>query len=314
MKKKLLYLTILCLLLFVLLQIFGNTNATIHIAQEALALWREKLFPSLFPFLVLGETLILLGVPSYLSYLLDTPFAFLFHLRGQASFVLLMSMISGFPSGPKYTVRLFQKQDITLEEANRLLMVCHFSNPLFILGTVLLVLGQPKVTFCLFGAHFAANFLLLFLTRGTASKTKQKKTAFKTIFDTQVAQFSTNYLTVLDILQSTMQTMLFMLGSITFFMLLAHFLQAFATTSFLKILVTGLLDMTSGIALLETESISLFLKGFLATLFLSFGGCSVHLQVLNVLKDQPLSYRAFLKGRILASCLALVLFLLFYAV
>ncbi len=314
MKKKLGYLTILIMFCFFLCFLLKERNTTLEVAQESLTLWRENLFPSLFPFLALGEILIFLGLPNYLATLFEKPFQMLFHLNGKASFLLLMSMLSGFPSGPKYTKLLFEQNEISKEEANHLLQLVHFSNPLFVLSTVAFVLRDNNLTLCVLFSHIAANFVLAFLHRGKAQKKTCQNASFPVIFKKKVQDFSSFGLKVLDAIQSALSTMLFMLGSVTFFMLLATMCTKLVPNLYLKSFLTGILDLTSGIFRLQAPGIIPLMKGLMATVFLSFGGFSVHLQVLNVLKDSTLSYGIFMKGRIEATCLAVMIFLLLISI
>ena len=48
----------------------------------------------------------------------------------------ILSFISGFPSGAKYTKLLYDKKLISKEYANTLLSFCHFPNLLFLFSTV----------------------------------------------------------------------------------------------------------------------------------------------------------------------------------
>lgn len=317
MKKKLFYLTILLFLGLIFIEMFLNTSLVMDTIYHAITLWKEKLFPSLFPFLVFGEVFILLGLPNYLSYFLEKPCRALFHLSGNSVFALIMSLFSGFPSGPKFTKELYLSKNISKEEGNLLLKVVHFSNPLFILGTISLLFQNQKVILSIFIAHYLANFLLLFFLRGKKvlqPNTKKENLAF--LFTQQTNSFSSSFLSLLDVIQDAIQTLLFMLGSICFFMLLSTLLNTMIPNSFihLKLVLTGFLDLTSGIFALGSSSIPLFLKGLLATGFLAFGSCSVHLQVLNVLKTCDLSYRSFLQGRILGTLFSMVLYILIYGV
>ena len=313
MKKKLFYLTILLAFLFCFFMVLIFPKNTILIAENALTVFKEKLFPSLFPFLVLGEILILLGIPNYLSVLLDKPFRFLFKMSGTSSFLILISLFSGFPSGPKFTKKIYLKGEISKDEANHLLQIVHFSNPLFVLGTVHFIVKNKPVTYLILFSHILSNFLLLFLTRTQQklSFSKNPKT-FQSTFNTYAQNITQFGIDLLDAIKSSIDTLLFMLGSVTFFMILSSFLKQGIPTLFLKTFFTGVLDLTTGILALDQFSSHLFIQGILATFFLSFGSLSVHIQVFNALKETDLSFSSFFKGRIYASILSIVLFSLLY--
>lgn len=312
MKKNLFYLTIVAIFTCFLLWMLFDPALTIETASEALLLFREKLFPSLFPFLVLGECLIILGIPTYLSYLLGKPFQSLFHLNGKSAFLVLMSMLSGFPSGPKYTKSLYEEGALSKEEGEKALYIVHFSNPLFILGTVFLVLQQRKVTYFVLISHILSNFLVAFLNRGRKKVEQEKRILLPRFISSKANELSSFGIRFLEAIQSAIYTMLFMLGSITFFMLASKMFTSSIENPILKSVITGILDLTSGIFSLQTKDLSLFLKGLFATIFLTFGSFSVHLQVLNVLKGSDLSYRPFLKGRMEATVFSILLYLLLF--
>ena len=71
------------------------------------------------------------------------------------------------------------------------------------------------------------------------------------------------------------------------------------------------MDLTSGINLVPTLSISIELKALLMLIFITFGSLSVHLQVINAIKNTNLSYTNFFIGRILETIISIILFLLF---
>ena len=58
--------------------------------------------------------------------------------------ILILSIISGFPSNARNTRTLYDQGLITLDEANHILLFSHFSNPLFILTTVALFFFNDK--------------------------------------------------------------------------------------------------------------------------------------------------------------------------
>ena len=89
------------------------------------------------------------------------------------------------------------------------------------------------------------------------------------------------------------------------------------TTSFLslntlgKVIFTGILDMTSGISLVPTLNTNSYIAGLIILTFITFGSFSVHLQVLNNIKEEDLDYKYFFLGRIIGTSIALILYITF---
>ena len=94
-------------------------------------------FLLLFPFIFISEILISYGFVQFLGEIFFLPFMNkFFGISGNASFALIMSMFSGTPGGAKYTTKLLEKNLITKKEAEKIIMWTHFTNPIFILGTI----------------------------------------------------------------------------------------------------------------------------------------------------------------------------------
>ena len=85
----------------------------------------------------------------------------LFKLKGACAFGFVMSLISGFPSSAKYVRELFISGNINCIEASKLLIFTHFSNPLFVLGTIsVLFLKNKKVGFLILATHYIGNIFV----------------------------------------------------------------------------------------------------------------------------------------------------------
>ena len=87
-------------------------------------------------------------------------------------------------------------------------------------------------------------------------------------------------------------------GTLNLFLVLSTLIQAiFNLDSYLSVMVKAILEMTMALYNLAKLSISDPLKVALATAIISFGGLSIHLQVISILEDK-IKYRNYFKGRI----------------
>ena len=113
-------------------------------------------------------------------------------------------------------------------------------------------------------------------------------------------------------INGAMGLLLFMLGSITFFMFVSRLLGVYLQFNpFLTMIETGLFDLTSGLVKLRALPLDLFRKALITLSFITLGGGSIHLQVLNNISSLDLNYKYFVMGRIIETALAICLFLLF---
>ena len=136
MKKTYKSIIIMSILIFVMFQVLSKSNTILESVTFSFNIWKNSIFPSLFPFFVLSEFLINYGFVELVSELFKPIMNKVFKIKGAGAFVFIMSLISGFPSSSKYIRELYLSKIINEKEAEKLLMFTHFSNPLLILGTI----------------------------------------------------------------------------------------------------------------------------------------------------------------------------------
>ena len=98
MKNKLLEL----LIVVIFLSLLTTPNIITTEILQALKVFINTLFPSIFPFFLVSDLLISYNFPITLNKYLKEVTKRIFHVEGASSFVIIMSMLSGFPSGAKY--------------------------------------------------------------------------------------------------------------------------------------------------------------------------------------------------------------------
>ncbi len=288
--KRILILSILSVLLILYLL---NASLIIKSILEYTKLFFTKLFPANFIFFTISSLLIDYGLIETISTYTN--------LNTSNFYIFLMSLISGFPSGSKYTKELLENKLITTKEANTIIMSTHFPNPLFLLGTVAMILENKTIALKIYLSLILSNLLIFLLTNK-----KQEKIAI-TYKDPPTLALSLN-----KAINSTIKTIILIYGTSLFFFLISVIISKYFllnTTTY--ILLNGLFDLTKGISSLTLTNNSL-LKYIFTILFISFGGISIHMQVKSIITDTPIKYKNFLMGRIISTILAIMIFLIFY--
>lgn len=303
MKRKYQELLAVLIILFLYLGIFINPSLIIESGISSINIFKTKLFPSIFPFFVLASLLLELGLATKISIKLNPLIRKIFHVEGNSSFIILVSLISGFPSGSKYIVESLKTKSISKDTANYLLTFTHFANPLFVLGTCGLILNSISLAYKILIIQILSNLILGIIIRP------------KEIISSRITNNHQNksFLEALPkAINDAIKVLLFMLGSITFFMFFSKLLTTtLSLNPFFNTILTGLLDMTSGISLVNTIDTTNYIKGLLVLTFITFGSFSVHLQVLNNIKEVDIDYKYFFLGRIIQTSIASLLYILF---
>jgi len=299
-----------CLIFVILLVsgylLFYHANDVMESVLFAFSIWQNNLFPSLFPFFVLANILIQYGFVSFLGDILNNFMMNFFNLKGECGFVLAMSMISGFPSGAKYTKNLYQDKIIDEKDANHLITFTHFSNPFFIIGTIgSLFLKNIKLGYLILIVHILTNFIIgiIFKNKTNKYKTLKKisiKKALGKMHRTRLKNNKTFSQIITSSINDALKTLLLMLGVISFFLIITTLIKEQLPLNDLdKTIISGILEMTQGIKFASILDISIKWKSVLMTMFISFGGFSVHMQVISILEDTKVRYKTFFIARIL---------------
>ena len=301
--KSVILIIFLILLLLQPAPIIGATKA-------GFITWAEKIVPSLFPFFVLTRLMIYYQVPQLIGKVLTPLFKHLLHLSPITFFVMFLSMISGNPSGSKMARDYYDQQLITIKEMEGLMYFCNFASPLFIIGTVGVVLYQStSIGYLLLMAHLLGSFTV-FICCYPLLRSKQSIGQVSIQFPTQ--PFSS---ILIDCIESSIQTLIRVGGIIVFFYivsetlniisltqllnkLLLPFIESFGISS-LEPLVAGILEFTQGVAKLSQTTTPLLTKLILSAFIISFAGLSVHTQSFMFTKNLNISYLKYILMRLL---------------
>lgn len=304
MKNKI----ILLLLIFLTLNVLINSNIVLNTVNDTIIIFKKSIFPSLFPFFILSELLINYDFVKYISNLFKPLMNKLFKINSKCAFVLVMSMISGFPSNAKYTKDLYLNGEITELEASKILMFTHFSNPLFIMGAIAITfLNNKRAAIIILIIHYLSNFIVGILLRNII------KTPINNINIKKELSHESFSKVLSKAILNSINTLFLILGTIIFFLILTNIINnLFNLNDYVKALLSGILEMTGGISNISKLTLSLKYKSILIGMILSFGGISVHMQVNSIISDTPIKYQPFLISRLLHSSITgILIYLLF---
>ena len=304
-RKRISYILTLLLLTFIYFLITNNKVVLVSV-NFSISIWKDNLFPTLFPFLVISSILIKIGSLEIIGNIIGKPISKIFKISKEGSCVLISSLITGFPSGAKLTSDLYRNRIIDLKEANKLIMFTSFSSPMFIIGFIYSLIPINKIIYIILISHTLAGLLVGIIFRNSVELNntpkqikKEDNSSFSLIFKNSIID--------------SLNTMFLLLGIVTIFSLVVSFFEiTFNFNLLTKTIISGLLEMTQGIKNISILNISLLFKTILITSFISFGGLSIHMQVLSIISDTKIKYKQFLLARIIHTILASLLVLIFY--
>lgn len=317
--KKLTSVLILIILIYIGYEILTESESILNSVSFSLNIFKNNIFPSLFPFFVLSNILIKCGMPELMGNLFKNIMNKLFRIKGITAFIFFMSIISGNPANAKYTKELYDEGKINKYEATKILCFTCFSNPLFILGTISIsFLNNKEVGILILLSHYIGNLIIGILIRNYhPSKIENNKVNLKSaineMHNKRISNKENFGIIITNSLTSSINTLLLILGVITICLVITTIIDNnLNLSSTLQSILNGFIEMTQGLKYISLEPIPLKMKCVLTSMILSFGGLSVHMQIMSILSETDIKYLPFLCSRIIHSIISsLIMFILF---
>lgn len=310
---------IMGILILICFEILTASQSIIETVSFSLYIFKNNIFPSLFPFFVLSSLMIKYGFVEFLGNLFKPFMNKLFKIKSSCAFIFVMSIISGNPANAKYTKELLTNGAINEYEATKILCFTCFSSPLFILGTVsLMLLNNKEVGLLILLCHYLSNIIIGILIRNYhPSKKENNKVSLKIAIDSMHKKRINNSESfgniVTNALMNSINTLLLILGIMTICLVITTIIDNnINLNSVFQSILNGYIEMTQGIKYISMENIPLKLKCILTVMILSFGGLSVHMQIVSIISDTKIKYFPFLVCRILHSLIAGILMFIFF--
>ncbi len=274
MKKKL---TIISIFIFIIL-LFINYNVVLESTITATQIWLYKVFPYLFIMIIIQDILIKLNVSSYFSNI--------------SFYIFLMSLLSGTPTSVYIIGNLIKNKIIDKCYGNLCLLFSFFANPLFLYTILNNIFNSKAQAITLIIIHYLSNFIIYLYVKNSLHTNNK-------------ANFPAN-INLAASIKNSLNTNLMVLGTITFYFVISNILiKTLNMPHIMTIIFRGFLEMTQGLASLINLSFSF--KDYIAILFLSFGGLSIHTQAKCIASEYGLDYKFFLKGRLWQIIIAIFL-------
>lgn len=286
MKK---YLKIMFLILIIYILISNSFNI-IESIKFAFKICINNLFPALIPFMLISDILISYNYIEDIGKILNKVMIKIFKVSPSASFVFVMSMFSGSPSNAKYINDLLNNNMITIKDAQNCLNFCHFTNPIFILGTIgYTYLGNKKLGLVILISHYMSSIII-----GLFNKNK----VYCNYNIQKIDEKPFNYV-LKGAIFKTIDALFLILGIITSFIILTTILNTIFNIPNNFKFIYGILEVSQGLKYLSLANFNITIKAIIAQALISFGGLCIHMQVFSIIDNKKIRYEPYLKARII---------------
>lgn len=283
--------TLLIVLCTAILLLFPN--CCIIGAQNGLLLWYTKVLPVLLPFFIISSL-----ISTYVNFspILTT---------------MLLGVLCGYPMGAKNIKDYYVQGYFSKKTAQRLLCICNHASPMFLIGYVCTMqlknaLSLPLFLFAIYWppAVLAIYFCFRHIQekkQGTQEGIVYPKRQSKILTLDESIEHSLLLICKIGcyiMLYSILCNILLTIG-LTF----ENSALSYWNNLFIPFL-TGILEMTTGIASLAQAEAPSLLKMALITAIASFGGCSSISQTHSAIKGTTLSMVPYIISKLICGFLS----------
>lgn len=302
MKTRLL--RILMIVIFFVLLL--TPDVSIPAAKEGLVLWANVVVPSLLPSMILAAFLVQIRATSTISRLVHPILSPFYGLSREGSFCLVSGVLCGYPMGVKIANDLLNENRISAYEAKRLLAICAYPSPMFLIGYVVNNrLASPEMLPVYLIATYLPSIPISLLARRIYPGQKQEKPK------TSRSPVSIRFQVLEECVISSCEIMIKIGAFMMLFSILIGWISHIRMLPRMYRLFCSLfLEMTTGVNAAVQSDLPLNIRTAACLFATSFGGICTLAQTGIVLKNPQLSKISYLLFKLLHGFLSVILFLL----
>jgi len=271
--------------------LFFQTNTATEAIIRSLNLCGRTVIPALFPYLVLSN-LLSAGQGLELQWLNRV-----FGIHGNGVPAMVMGTFGGYPTGAKTAANLYAANQISQNDAERLLFFSCNAGPAFVLGMVGGALYHSTAAgFALFGIQILSSILcgLILPKTQDAFKKPQRSAPNEVSFGASLTHS----------IADAGLTMLKICAFILFFSVLLAAEKYILGNGIAYLLFCCVTEITAGVYAIAASQLSWVLKFILTSACISFGGLCVLMQTTAVLEPAGLKTKPYILGKSLQAFLS----------
>lgn len=296
MKRIKPILSILCPSVALLVLIL-DSKVALEGAQNGLKLCVMTVVPSLFPFFVIS--ILLTGRLSGRKIPILKPLCRFCKMPVGSENLLLVGLLGGYPVGAKCIYEAWKQNQLSKDDAQRLLGFCSNAGPAFIFGICAALFSKPWLGWVLWGIHILSALLVGHLLPESKSR--------------KMPPSSPEKVTLVEAMSKSITAIINVCGWVVLFRVILAFCQRW----FLWLLpenwqavIEGFLELANGcinVRSLDSDG----LRFILSSAFLGFGGVCVGLQTGSVVGE--LGTGMYFPGKMMQCVISVCLASLFAA-
>ena len=268
-----------------------DSRTALNAGQEAINLCIYSIIPSIFPFLILGNTLTNALCGANLRLL--RPLGRILRIPNRTEGLFITGILGGYPTGAQVVAQAWESRQISKAQAQRMLAFCSNAGPSFLFGILGSMFPKMWMPWLLWGIHIFSAIAVSVLIPATDSSSC-------------VRSIKSN-VTIADSLKNAVKTMGIICGWIILFRVILAFSDCwflYWLPESLRITVHGILELANGCCSLDAIA-STGMRFVISGGILAFGGICVVMQTVSV--TGKLGIRTYLEGKLMQTAISVLL-------
>lgn len=279
-----------------------NLDIVINSTLSASYLFITKVFVSIFPFIILSDILFYFNYDLFLKKIFGNIISKLFNVSKSTSIIYVLSILTSHPTNSVYIKEMLDRKEIDENDINKILLTTYFPSIAFVIGTIGIgIYNSIKTGVFLYLTILIKNILIGIFLRGKnlskeiQSIKKNNITLQETISNSIIKGINISYT---------------ILGNIIIFTIIVNLLNNYLNINSTTLsLISGMLEMTSGIFMISNLNINLSQKILLTSFILNFSGLSIIFQTTSILNKYKINIKKILIIKLIFSIMILLIFL-----
>ncbi len=293
------------LLTLIFITFILNLNIVVSSARNASILFFNKIFITIFPFIILSDILIYFDYHVFLKNTIGKIISKLFNIDPNVSIIFILSMLTSSPANAIYIKDMLDNNQIDIDTANRIICFTYFPSISFVIGTIGVYLyNSYRIGLFLWILCFMYNILIGIFTRN------------KSIIKYNITLNNKNKNlsgTLRNSILKGINTSILILGNLIIFTVILNIINKYININEIFFSITsGLIELTSGIINISLLNISLNIKLVLTFFILSFNGLSILFQSFSILSDYKINILKTLIIKLVFSLIMSILLIIIF--
>lgn len=274
-----------------------NIDIVITSVKSASIIFFNKVFVSIFPFIILSD---ILYYYNYHLFLKDNIGAFIskiFNINSKSSSIFLLCLFTSHPGNAIYIKNMLDNDEISLNDASNLLCYTYFPSIAFVIGTIGINLyGSYR-----FGLYLYLICLINNILIGIFLRNKNDNIDSDIVIN--------NNSNIFDVISSSIMKGInisfIILGTLIIFTIIINLILRYVNINpYILGIFSGILELTSGVIKISDVSNSINNKFLLTVFILCFSSLSILFQSFTILSKYKINIKKILIVKLIFSIIS----------